>query len=249
MFKKTILLTALLTTSSVAMAEEWKFGIGTGFFGLNIDGDVGLNTSAGPVISPLDLSSSDVKDLMESAFGFTGFASKGQWKINYTVAHLELEQKANAEISDTGQSIRSKINFVADTLDINVAYQYSNGFSTFAGIRNTSHEIEFDFSSPEILIDRDLESDWTDFYVGVSYAKAFGSDKVWITKVDAGAGDSEGSFTFNTGLAWQFSKSWAASIYAKHYSVEFEQGDMGDSDWYFYDASEFGAGLGIMYNW
>ncbi len=249
MFKKTILLTALLTTSSVAFAEDWKFGIGTGFFGLNIDGDVGLDTSSGPVTSPLDLSSSDVMEVMETAFGFTGFASKGKWKINYTVAHLELEEKGNAEIFNTGQSIRAKLNFVADTLDINVAYQYSNGFSTYAGIRNTTHEVEFDFSSPELVIDRNFEIDWTDVYIGVAYAKAFGSDKAWITKVDAGTGDSEGSFTFVTGLAWQFSPSWAATLYAKHYSVEFEQGDMGDSDWYFYDASEFGAGLGIMYNW
>lgn len=249
MFKKLILLTALLTVSSATVAEEWKFGIGTGFFALNIDGDIGLNTGAGPVKSPLDLNSSDVSDLMESAFGFTGYAAKGKWKINYTVSHLELEDKTNAEVASSGETISSNINFVSDGLDVNVSYQYDNGFSTYAGVRNTSHEIEFDYSGPSLVIDRNLDNDWTDFYLGLAYAKAIGTDKVWVTKIDAGAGGSEGSFTFNTALAWQFSPSWAASIYAKHYSVEFEEGDIGDSDWYFYDSAEFGAGLGVMYSW
>ena len=249
MFIKTIILSALLTVSSVAAADDWKFGIGTGFFALNIDGDIGLNTGAGPVLTPLDLSSSDVSDLMESAFGFTGFAQKGKWKISYTVSHLELEGSETSELENSGESIATKLNFVADGLDVNVAYHFDNGFSAYAGVRNTTHEIDFDHNGPVHVIDRTVENDWTDAYVGVAYAMAIGTDKAWVTHIDAGAGGSEGSVTINTALAWQFSPSWAASIYAKHYSVEFEEGSIGDSDWYFYDSAEFGAGLGIMYSW
>ena len=41
----TILSLMMVMSFSSVSYSQWHYGIGTGFFGLNIDGDVGLNTS------------------------------------------------------------------------------------------------------------------------------------------------------------------------------------------------------------
>lgn len=49
--------------------EGWTHGFGTGMQGLNLESDVGLGTLLGPVTMELDLDSSEVSDLIETAFG------------------------------------------------------------------------------------------------------------------------------------------------------------------------------------
>ena len=249
--KKNLVLTLSLMASSHAMADDssWVFGVGTGIFALNVDGDLGLNTAAGPSLSKLDLSTSDLQDVTDSAFGIAGFMAKDKWKINYTISQLTLGGDQNAEVTNGGFSYRADMEFKISGLDLNVEYRLNPSWSTYVGIRNTKHDVEFNYSGDNTIIDRDIENDWTDLYVGLSYTKPFSKTVVWNTKVDIGAGDSEGSTTFNTGVTWLFSPSWATTLYAKHYSVEYENGSEGDEDWYLYDSSEFGAGLGITYLW
>lgn len=239
MLKKALLLTATMGLSTTVLADDWKFGIGTGFFGLNIDGDIGVRN----IEVPVDLSSSDVSDLMESAFGFAGFAKNGKWTINYGLAHLELEDKLQAEAAE------AKLTFTADSLYVNAAYQLNGGLSTYFGVRNTTHEIKLKATSNVSSVDEKQETDWTDAYIGLAYAKQIGKATMWTTKADIGGGGSDGSATFNTGVAWQFSQNWVASLYGNYYTVDFKEGSKGDADYYMYDASEFGVGAGILFTW
>lgn len=250
-FRKVLILTLSLIANVNAIAADsgWKFGVGTGIFALNVDGDLGLNTSVGPSLSKLDLSTSDLQEVMDSAFGIAGFMAKDKWKINYTISQLTLAGDQNAEVSNGGFSYKADMEFEISGLDLNVEYKLNPSWSTYLGVRHTTHDIEFNYSGDNQVIDTDIENDWTDLYVGLSYSKAFSKTMLWHTSVDIGAGDSEGSTTFNTGVTWLFSPSWATTLYAKHYSVEYENGSAGDEDWYLYDASEFGAGLGITYLW
>jgi hypothetical protein len=240
----------LFSSNAYSEKGDWHFGIGTGFLALNIDGDVGLDTIVGPSLSELDMDSSDVKDLAETAFGFTGFAEKNQWKINYAVSHLELEENTDSRIRLTGQRFTAVTNFVATGFDVNVEYQYPNtGWSTYLGIRQTEHEIEFDSNSPNLMISRDLDEDWVDAYLGVAYQMPIGKDKSWKTYIDLGGGDSEGSYTVYSAFSWNFAKSWVASFYGRYYAVEYENEKEGDANWYLYDSAEFGLGLGILFLW
>ena len=50
-------------------------------------------------------------------------------------------------------------------------------------------------------------------------------------------------FKFN----WEVAKSWVLGFYGKITSIEYENDDPGDPDYYLYDADEFGPGLNILY--
>ena len=232
----------LLSTPWAALAEtdsesdNWNFGIGTSFFALNVEGDVGINTQLGPSVTKLDLDFDDVNNAMDSAAGIAGFAQKGDWKINYAVGRLKLE----------GETGPRRLSFTTSTLDINLEHPLSvTGLSIYAGLRYTDHEI--DFKGP--AINRTLDEDWVDAYVGLAFVMALAPDITWSTRVDVGGGGSDGSATFNTGLNWAFAPQWVATFYGKYYTVEYENGSKGDSDWYLYDNDEFGLGLGITYLW
>jgi hypothetical protein len=73
-----IMMICLITIGSHSMVNanesSWDFGIGTGFFALNIDGTVGLDVppAGGGQELDVDLNASDVMDLMETAFGLGG---------------------------------------------------------------------------------------------------------------------------------------------------------------------------------
>ena len=70
-----VLIVAALTMVVVSPAvaqDKWQFGIGTGFLGLNIDGDEGFTTSLGPVDLDVSLDSDEVREFIESAVGLGG---------------------------------------------------------------------------------------------------------------------------------------------------------------------------------
>ena len=240
--KRIGVLLTLLSVSSIALAEadsesdNWSFGIGTSFFALNVEGDVGINTQLGPSVTKLDLDFDDVNNAMDSAAGIAGFAQKGDWKINYALGKLKLE----------GETGPRRLSFSTSALDVNLEHPLSiTGLSIYGGLRYTDHEL--DFKGP--VINRSLDEDWVDVYVGLAYVMAIAPDITWSTRVDIGGGGSDGSATFNTGINWEFSEQWLATFYGKYYTVEYENGSKGDSDWYLYDNDEFGLGLGISYLW
>jgi hypothetical protein len=70
-------LMTLVVFASAAHAK-WSFGIGTGFSLMNVDGKQGFTTViAGPVKYDVKLDPDDISDLMQSAFGFGGYATDG----------------------------------------------------------------------------------------------------------------------------------------------------------------------------
>ena len=51
---------------STAANAEWHFGIGTGLFRLNMDGDIALDTDVRGVVEfDVDLDADDIDDLMD----------------------------------------------------------------------------------------------------------------------------------------------------------------------------------------
>ena len=83
---------SLLPAQSANAAEDrWSFGIGTGISSLALDGDVGFATESGGVVGDFDLDNGDTSDMVDSAFGFGGFANNGPWTIHFKFATLTLE--------------------------------------------------------------------------------------------------------------------------------------------------------------
>ncbi|MBV1929779.1 MAG: DUF481 domain-containing protein [Gammaproteobacteria bacterium] len=248
-----LVVSTLIPGALVAADNEWSFGVGSGVYGLNIDGDVGLTTLAGPVTSSIDVDFDDILDLSETAIAVAGFANKGRWTIDYAFAVLELSGNNSGSVLGTGVPFRVDVTFKATTAATGVAYQLmhtnSHQLQALAGIRYTEHDLDMDVLVGPVAVGRDTKEDWLDGYIGLSYQMKIASDWSWKTKVDIGAGGSDLSTTINTALAWNFSESWVTSLYGNYYSVDYENGNEGDSDWYEYDADEFGVGLSITYLW
>ena len=108
----------LIAAPAAQAGDEWKFGLGTGLFGLNLDGDVGLDTVSGPLQIGIDLDNSDVSDLLDSAFGLSGFAAKDKWRILYAFQTMTLEgdgsnaaRRANLTFDATGANVFGEYNF------------------------------------------------------------------------------------------------------------------------------------------
>ena len=239
--------------SSVSHAE-WKYGIGTGMFLLNLDGDIGLTTNiAGPVTLDVDLDSSDINDLMETAFGFGGYASDGTWRIKYGFSYMDL--KGDSKTSQSGITVDAELEFEATGAELTVGYPIykdpSVNLTLDAGLRYTKHEITSRTNITGAVTEnlkKDLDNDWTDFLLGATIAFPFDTAWNWSTNANAGYGGSEGTYLVSTGVTWRFIENWSGTLYGKYTAVDFEEGSSGDSDWYKYDVDEYGAGITILYN-
>jgi hypothetical protein len=98
-FRRAIFGMCFLFAASAVQAQGWEYGIGTGFDGLNFDGDGGFNTNlAGPIAYDVDLDSGDTQELLESAAGLGGYARNGNWTITWNFGELELENGIDAHV-------------------------------------------------------------------------------------------------------------------------------------------------------
>lgn len=238
-----LLFTAALVVFSGQNAvaqDEWKFGIGTGFSSFSLDGDLGFATPAGGVIFDVDLDNSDSSDLVESAFGFGGFARKGKWTILYVLGTMTLEDGSGVLATEWDRT----------QVEVSVVYNFAktgnHAWGALLGVRNIDHD--WTITTPTVTVD--FDEDWTDVLIGVTHALPFAGNWSWTNRIDGGFGDSEGSFLFVSALNWQATEHWAFNFNIKQHSVEFgETEDIADADFYLYDVDEVGAGVGFMFTW
>jgi len=236
-----ILVSGLLTAQVAAAAEdEWHFGIGTGLQSFSLDGTVGFASTAGGIITDIDVSNSDTRDYMKSAFGLGGFASKGPWTINLSGGRIELKD------NDSGLDVKWKNTNAEGTVDYTFATKGRHRFGALAGVRYTKHE--WDITSPSATADPD--EDWTDVLVGLSHTMAINEKWSWSTRGDYGFGGSEGTWYATTGLNWRPWEHWLFNVNAKYLKTEYgNKNNVNKSDFYYYDVDQPSFGLGFLYVW
>jgi hypothetical protein len=256
-------LVALVMTAAGAAnagAEEpgtrhggWRYGIGTGVFGLNIDGDVGVGTRLlGPIRINGKLDMHDVKELADSAFGLAGFASKGPWLIQYRGGRLKLSDSTSGTTL-AGVPASAELDFKAVTTEIAVGYQFPRMgrhlLGVIGGLAYTSHEYDATFVAGATEADRSIDNDWTDGLLGFTYAFAITDRVSWANELDGRYGGSNGSWHARSAINWRLggSRPWVLSFYGDFKRLNFEEGSPANANWYLYKAKEFGPGFGFMY--
>jgi hypothetical protein len=231
--------------------DKWKKGIGTGFFALNLDGDIGLDSTlaGGPVKLDVDLDNSDVSDLMESAFGFTGFAAKDKWRILYGASHLELEGDGSGTVGATPVSADLTIKVTkANAYGVySFARTSRNTWGALFGLEFTKHDWENDLVVGGVPGSRELDNSWVDGVVGLTHAFDITENVSWSNRAQGGFGGSEGTILLNTGINWHVAKHWMLTFYGQRIAVDYENDNPGDREYYVYDVDEFGAGFGVTY--
>ncbi|HPI32495.1 MAG TPA: hypothetical protein PLR32_04200 [candidate division Zixibacteria bacterium] len=251
----------LLLGGSPAHAEHWFFGVGTGFTFMNIQGEQGYTViNYGPVQYDLDLDPDDISDVLESAFGFAGYATDGTWIIQNSLGVFTLGGDGRVDLPpEVG----------GGTLDVDVEFNVTNGkitlgrtvyrdkkmkfsFTPYAGLRYLRHEINADFvvtqgdESTPIFRGRDYK--WTDALVGATISYRLTPRFTWTASGDAVFGGSDGTFYFTTSLPFTPTPHFSFGPNLSYTAIDYENDDKGDADWYLYDADEFGAGIFLAVN-
>jgi hypothetical protein len=248
-----------LIGASAAEAKKWYYGIGTGFSALWSKGDEGINVRAaniGPMMWELDLSPGDFMDAMESAIGVGGYVTDGTWMVQYSIGQLKLSGDAG---TTRANSVRVTGEWNYDILSGEVTvgypvYRDPEGKVTvrpLVGARYLSHDIGGEVTVMGQTTQSASQSQdfgWTDALAGVTVDVAITPKVSWGAGVNAGFGGSNGTYTANTSVAWNCWRSLALVPNAYFMAVDYENGSQGDSDWYYYDANEWGAGLSVLVN-
>ena len=252
-----LLMPALLLINFDGLAHaDWSFGIGTGLFRLNCDGNMGFHTNiAGPVEVDVDLDPKDFDDLMKSAFGLGGYATNGKWMIQYSFSKLELEDDP-IDVLPGGQTIFSKFDQDITSGEFTVGYTVYRTPSIILGLhmggRYIRHEIDTDITivgAGTTRLSMNIDEDWADVLFGMSADIPLAEKWSWNNRFNAGFGGSESTYFGYTGITWRFLKNWSTSLYGQYTVIEYENGSKGDSDWYLYDVDEFGLGINALFHW
>ncbi len=232
--------------SSAAQAE-WHHGIGTGFGARNYDGDIEFYVSGAPndtVKLEVELEPDDFTDMMESAIGFAGYSTDGTWVIQYSLTSFELEETWVVPVVGF-----TTLNFEYFSAEATVGYNLVRSPSVVFGVLGGVRMIDHEYTARGVIISRTGEADWVDGLLGVTLNFPF-TDKVsWNNRLDGGFGGSEGTINFATGIGWRFAKNWSTGFNVKYTAVEYEDGTVGNPNYYLYDVDETAVSVNIVYNW
>lgn len=255
-----VALCALGVPQLQAQSAPWVFGLGTGLSALSTEGTMGFDTPTfGPIEGDYDLSPDEVRDFMETAFGFATMATNGNWTIRASFLTIELGGEPSGMLDagfggfDWAADAFFKITGGEVTVGRTVYRSASNKFSftPHVGARYSKHELGLDLTiedgGPTVLTADFVDENWTDVLVGTSFDFHLSPKVTWSTTFNAGFGGSEGSYRAATSLAWSPWSHWVFAPNASFTSTEFENGARGDSDWYLYDSDDTTFGLAVMY--
>jgi len=243
-----------------AQSAPWTFGLGTGLGRMSSEGMQGFATASfGPIEYEFDLSPDELKDVMETAFGFATLATNGTWTAKFSYGRIKLQEDGPSGTLSPGNGgfdfstdVFFDIKMGEFTLGRTVYRSSGNKFSLtpHVGARTTKHELGLDLTiedggPTESTVSGD--ESWVDFLVGTSFDFHLTPKVTWSTTVNAGFGGSEGTYKAATSLAWSPASHWVIAPNASFTTTEFENGTIGDSDWYFYDSDDVTFGLAVMY--
>jgi hypothetical protein len=242
--------TVALFFSTAVVADDWKFGIGTGLSFLAFSGDGGFQTKAGTADFHARMAPNEVREITESAYGVIGFAEKGKWTINYLAGRLELGEDITVQRgADTGDF---DITYTREAAEVLVDYAFSNSdkttWSMTGGIRYSSQDYDGKISiNGTKVFDDSAGEDWTDAVVGIVHDYAISPTTSWTSRVNANFGESEGGYQINTRVNWLYGEHWEFRTFVDYREIDFQQGDPGDSDYFLFDAEEIRFGGVFLY--
>lgn len=253
---------ACSTAASIASADDgnWHYGIGTGFSSFSVNGDVGVpvsvtgNVPVGAVpptgiVADVDLNNKETSDLLDSAAGLTAFAANEDWSFTASFSTLSLKDQDN----------RFDAEWDKTQAEFTVAYNFArvsgNTFAVQLGARYVEHEWSANLGRVPVIggtvrVNSDVDDNWTDVVVGITHSFPIAKGWEWRNVANYGFGGSEGTVLAQTSIIWKPLEHWAFSASARYLSTEYgDKGDLGDNDFYYYDADEPAFGLGVTFVW
>ena len=212
---KTIVLVIITVAySQIAVAEEWDWKVTPYLWASGIDGD----TQAGPVSGDIDVSFSDIVDVLSGGALLHLEAHNGQHLVSSDLVYLALD--ADATAPGTGNAV----NVDLDSLILEGSYvrkqTTGNGYSGFeAGVRYWDMDIKL----APIHIDAIKKGkNWADGFIGYRVHRKLKDNWSYTARGNIGAGGSDFSWNLELTLERELSNGNSLTFGYKLLDVDYD---------------------------
>jgi len=221
--------------AAIAQGSEWDWRFTPYLWGAAIEGDVAI----GPIARDVDMEFHEIVDVLAGAALFRVEGGNDDHGLFADFVWLRLEPED--EIATIGGVTEAEF----DTTILDLSYlRKLDGIDLELGVRYWDFELELD---PALLAEIVRDDSWTDGYVGVRFLRAIGSDWVWQTRLNVGAGGSHSAFGAETHIARVFSSGNAFVVGFKALGIDYSNDNAGGTP-LLLDTTFLGGTIGFMFN-
>jgi hypothetical protein len=240
--------------------DDWKFGIGLYLPLTNVSGSLSMASPTGGEDNiPLDLGFRDVVEYWKGGFSGVLALKRRRWSFNLDLMWVKLESDMSIPVLISEAAVKTTLSLSEH--EFFIGYQISDpdeGVSEIIfGTRYIGHNIKLkaDTVTPALTstgIDEEVSKNWWMGFIGARHiGHLLGAEKWYmVIRADVGAFDTSGRLTWRADLGanWKFAKHWNLGLMYKWLGVDYKKGQPGDSDYYYYKATEHGPVFGIGIN-
>ena len=231
------LLVVVAAVSGQAMAQDsaWDWQFTPYLWGAAIDGDVAI----GPIGREVDVEFSEIVDVLAGAALFRVEGGNDDHGLITDFVWLRLEPED--EIATVGGVAAAEF----DTVMADVGYvRKLDRIDLELGARYWDFELELD---PALLPEIVRDDSWVDGYVGIRLVREIGSNWLWQTRLNVGAGGSDSTFGAETHFARRFDNDNALVIGFKALDVDYSNDSVGGTP-FVIDTMFLGGTIGFMFD-
>jgi hypothetical protein len=211
--------------------DRWQSSLFVYLWTTGMDGTVAVGGN--PV--DVDVSFSDLFDVLDMAFAARFESQKGKWGYFIDGMYVKLDPSQNTPAGTVNVDVKDLI-FEAGGI-----YQINPQVQALFGARYQDMSVDIFLPGPLPTVGGDQS--WIDGFVGLRFIPVQ-TDKwrVWL-RGDIGAGDSDFIWNAVLGAAYRFNKNWSGVLAYRVLSTDFQEGGF---QW---DIDMSGLGLAVGYSW
>jgi len=237
---------AATAQTTTAQTGGWQFELTPYIWAAGMKGDV--QSGPLPKIS-VDVSFSDILDVLD--FGLMGAfeARKGRWGMLFDAIYMKLEMDGTASSTGPGGlTVNAKLEMKQTLLAAAAMYRAVEGRSpvdVVGGLRYVKIEASADINGSLFgqtgTVSRSGKEDWVDPYIGVRIQHPVSDRWTLVGYADIGGFGVGSDFTWQAiaGVNYDFSKSVSAKLGYRYLGVDYDKGG------FLYDMDSYGAYLGV----
>jgi hypothetical protein len=230
------LLAMTAIASGQAMAqEEWNWTLTPYLWGAAIDGDVAI----GPIAREVDMDFSEIVDVLAGAALFRVEGGNDDHGLMADLVWMRLEPED--EIATLGGVTEAEF----DSTILEIGYlRKLDRVDLELGVRYWDFELELD---PALLAAVKRDDSWVDGYIGVRFIREIGTNWLWQTRLNLGAGGSDSAFGAELHFAREVGGDNKLVFGFKALGIDYEEESVGGTP-FVIDTMFLGGTIGFMFD-
>ncbi len=242
--------------------DDYNFYVAPSFYVINTSGYAATSSPFDDCPEfPVDLSTDRFAKHLD--YGFSGFIhlKKARWAFALDLNFAKISKDQCMAIPEDWECYDDPEADIKTTLEIGehelfVGYQFNKSMpasDVIFGMRLVNHDVTLEpTDGPDELSLSFGETFYVPFF-GIRYYGPLGENSKWCPIIRGDVGGlctlAKLNWRFNFGVAWLFANHFDLSLQYKWKHDNYVKGEIGDSDYYRYEATEHGPviGLGIRF--